>query len=119
MQRLRAILAGPLALAAAFGLAAPASAGPAMSEWSRQVERRADDCIAWAAKQMTADGWTDVHKGDGDLLTADKGRLSGVVMCLGGGLFDHHCTALAVITGGDDGDASTAADRLRVQVTGK
>ena len=119
MVRLRDVLPGALALVAALGAGPPVWAGPAMSEWSRVVNLRADGCAALTRKVMADDGWTNIQKGDGDLVMADKGPLSGVVMCLGGGLFDHHCTAVIVVAGGDDDAAATEADRLRKLVTGK
>lgn len=119
MTPLRTILAGTVALTAAVGLApTPALAGPAVSAWSHQVDLDPDSCIARARKLMAGDGWTNIQSGRGDLIMADKGRLSGMVACLSDDLSENEATAAVVIAGGGDGEAAAAADQLHAQLVG-
>jgi len=90
-----------------YGVAAPAWAGPAMSWASAQFDEDQDSCIARAQNAFARDGWSGIQvSGDaGRAVYADKGPLTGLVLCL------HHTAAIA-IAGGEDGVATQARDRL-------
>lgn len=86
---------------------APARAAPAMSWWSDDFDEDQDVCISRAQNAFTRDGWTNIKTSGnaGRSVYADNGRLSGLVLCLGG-------SVIVVVTGGDGDLAPNARDRL-------
>jgi len=119
MKRLFSILATVSALTATLALRPTAAwAGPEISEWSHRVDLDADSCAKRARWAFAQDGWAGIQNGSGDIVMADKGPLGGMIICLGGGLFDNQCTAVIVVTGGD-GDAAPESVTLRKLVVGK
>jgi len=85
----------------------PARAAPAISWWSDDFDEDQDVCVSRAQNAFTREGWTNIKTGGnaGRSVYADKDRLSGLVLCLGG-------SVIVVVTGGDGDLAPNGCDRL-------
>jgi hypothetical protein len=127
MTRLLPTLAAVAVLAASFAaVPGPSRAGPEMSEYSDRLDVNLAACVKRARWAFGQEGWTGITPGDQHVIDADKGRLSGMIVCLGGdvtdlgnGVFDEDSIAVIVVTGGDSGQAEAASAALKKDVFGK
>ena len=114
MKRLIATI-GAAALAAS-SLATPSVsyAYPNASEWSHEFERNQDVCVNTAKAAFVREGWGDIDVQSKYTVFADKGKLTGVILCL----YETETQAIAVcfVAGGPAGLAGTEADRLEADV---
>jgi hypothetical protein len=124
MTRFVRTLAALAAVAVSFAAVPGQSrAGPEMSEYSDRLDVDRDACVTRARAAFGQEGWTGVTAGKADVIDADKGRLSGMIVCLGGdvtdlggGVFDEDSVAVIVVTGGDSGLAEAASAALKKDV---
>ena len=91
-----------------------AQAGPAMSEWSGTADYDQDSCVQRAQASFAADGWQSIKPGR--LTMADRGPLSGAIVCLPESLTQS--IPVGTVAGGDGNAASDEADRLEYQMLG-
>jgi len=112
VKRLGSILA-----IAVFALSSAAHAGPALSYWSHEADYDQEACAQRAQASFTADGWQSIQR-NGYGIMADRGPLSGVIVCLDESLTQS--VPVVVVTGGGDSNAaSDEADRLKYQMLGR
>jgi hypothetical protein len=107
-----------LLAAAAFGLSLAvgtpvAHAGPALSELSDVANYNQDDCAQRAQASLANDGWHGVAA-NGYTITADRGPLSAVIVCLYQSMTQS--VPVIVVAGGDGNSASAEANALKSQL---
>jgi hypothetical protein len=96
----------------------PAYANPALSEWSDLNDYDQDVCVQRARATFAGDGWQNVQL-SGYSISADRGPLSGVIVCLGYGASLTQSVAVVVVAGGDGNAAADEGSRLKRQMFGK
>jgi hypothetical protein len=109
-------IAAGLALSLVLAEAPAAHAGPALAYWSDEADYDQDSCVQRAQASFAADGWQGI-KPNGHAVMADRGPLSGVMVCLDESLTQS--VPVVVVTGGGDNAASDEADRLQHQMLGR
>ena len=92
-----------------------AHAGPALSELSDVADYDQGACAQRAQASLVGDGWQSVAP-NGYTVTADRGPLSGVIVCLYQSLTQS--VPVIVIAGGDGNAASAEATALKSQMLG-
>jgi hypothetical protein len=116
MPVLRLNFLAPAALALSLATATPmAHAGPALSELSDVADYDQGACAQRAQASLVGDGWQSVAP-NGYTVTADRGPLSGVIVCLYQSLTQS--VPVIVIAGGDGNAASAEATALKSQMLG-
>jgi hypothetical protein len=92
-----------------------AHAGPALSELSDVADYDQGACAQRAQASLVGDGWQSVAP-NGYTVTADRGPLSGVIVCRYQSLTQS--VPVIVIAGGDGNAASAEATALKSQMLG-
>ena len=110
------LAAAGLALSLILMEAPAAQAGPALAYWSHEADYDQEACAQRAQASFTADGWQSIQR-NGYGIMADRGPLSGVIVCLDESLTQS--VPVVVVTGGGDNAASDEADRLQHQMLGR
>jgi hypothetical protein len=125
MTRLFPSLVAIAAVAVSFAaVPRPTRAGPEMSENSDRLDLDPNACVKRAQWALGQEGWTGIDASN-HVVDADKGVLSGMIVCLGGdttdvgGVIDEDSVAVIVVTGGDTGQAEAASAALKQDVFGK
>jgi hypothetical protein len=99
----------PAVFALAVAVSTTAWAGPAMSEWSGHSDDYDQDiCVPRAQGVFAADGWQAIQP-TGYVIMADRGPLSGMIVCLDYGGSLTQSVAIVVVSGGDGNAAADAA----------
>jgi hypothetical protein len=107
-----ALAVGGLALT--FGAAAPlVHAGPAMSELSYTADFDQDACVQRAQVSFGNDGWQGVST-NGYTIMANRGPLSGVIVCLNQSLTQS--IPVIVVAGGNGNAGDDEANALKSQL---
>ena len=104
--------AAALSLPLAIG-APTAHAGPALSELSDVTGYSQDACAQRAQASFSHDGWHSVSP-NGYTIMADRGPLSGVIVCMYQSL--SQSVPVIVVAGGDGDAASDEAAALKSQM---
>jgi hypothetical protein len=112
--RLTVLASAALALSLATGTPM-AHAGPALSELSDVADYNQDACAQRARASLVGDGWQSVAS-NGYTIMADRGPLSGVIVCLYQSLTQS--IPVIVVAGGDGDAASAEATALKSQMLG-
>jgi hypothetical protein len=103
------------ALAATMLLAPTTSfANPYVSEWTHEVEYDQDACVHRAKSAFVQEGWDHIEVQSKYVTLADKGKLSGIIVCLYES--DSQAIAVAFVAGGPDGAASSESEALETDL---
>jgi hypothetical protein len=111
-SRVKFLAAAAVGLSVATGTPT-AHAGPALSEVSDVANYSQDDCTQRAQSSLSNDGWQGVAA-NGHSVTADRGPLSGVIVCIYQSLTQS--VPVIVVSGGDGNAASAEANALKSQL---
>lgn len=106
------LVAAGLALSVTAG-SPVAHAGPALGEVSDVADYDQDACVQRAQASFVDDGWQSVAP-NGYSVTADRGPLSGVIVCLYQSITQS--VPVIVVAGGDGDAASDEANSLKHQI---
>jgi|HubBroStandDraft_5_1064220.scaffolds.fasta_scaffold1024264_1 hypothetical protein len=113
MKHLISAIAAALVLAALF---APATsfANPYVSEWTHEVEYDQDACVRRAGAAFAQEGWAHIEVQSKYVTLADKGKLSGIIVCL----YESDSQAIAVVfvAGGAEGVAASESETLKTDL---
>jgi hypothetical protein len=115
-MRIFVLAAAILATPSLIGFSMPASAGPPLSYATMNRDYSTDSCRTNAKAAFVSIGWTNVQSsGQPSLsISADNGKLSAVIVCLGGRYLNPDFGSLVVVAvaGGSDDSANNARDQL-------
>jgi hypothetical protein len=110
--RLKFLAAAAAGLSVATGTPM-AHAGPALSEISDVANYNQDECTQRAQSSLANDGWQGIAA-NGHSITADRGPLSAVIVCVYQSLTQS--VPVIVVSGGNGNAASAEADALKSQL---
>jgi hypothetical protein len=102
---------------AAFGAPASANANPQISEWSDQVDYDQAACVDHARAAFAQEGWDHVAVANKWVVSADKGGLSGLIVCLYSS--DSQADPVVFVAGGDGDLGSNEGLHLKHDMFGK
>jgi hypothetical protein len=100
------------------GVSTPSIAGPAISWSSNDVDYAQDVCMQRAQGAFAREGWNGIHPSGTPALSisAQKGPLAGVILCVDRCIGADHAIAVVFVTGGDGNLAPGERDRLQYYV---
>jgi hypothetical protein len=114
---MKSLIGTTVAVALAMGsLAAPSAsrANPYVSEWTDHFDYDQDACVHRARTALTQEGWADIEVQSKYVTIADKGKLSGVIVCLY--MSDSQAIVVVFVAGGAAGVADSESQTLKTDL---
>jgi len=115
MRMLYSVVSAAFLATSLVTVSRPGLADPAMAWSSDDLDYEQEVCMQRAQGAFAREGWTGIHPGGNPPLgtVAHKSPLVGLIMCLDRAIGGNHAIAVVVVSGGDDGVADSARDRLQ------
>jgi hypothetical protein len=114
MKRLIATAAAVVLAIASLAAPSASLANPYVSEWTDHFDYDQDACVHRARAALTQEGWADIEVQSKYVTIADKGKLSGVIVCLY--MSDSQAIVVVFVAGGAAGVADSESQTLKTDL---